>query len=82
MIKGGWAERFWTVIVSKDDAMRRATEAQVSLATIPSGGQAKSTATAVSQYTLRECRLELDWLNQSSFRTRAKRRSAKARGRQ
>src|SRR5947207_14344839 len=33
VIKDGWAERFWTVIVSKDAAMRRATEAQVSLAT-------------------------------------------------
>jgi hypothetical protein len=33
VIKGGWAERFWTVIVSKDAAMGRATEAQVSLVT-------------------------------------------------
>src|SRR5204862_3944354 len=33
VIKGGWAERFWTVILSKDAAIRRATEAQVSLAT-------------------------------------------------
>ena len=33
VIKGGWAERFWTVIIFKDAAMRRATEGQVSLAT-------------------------------------------------
>ena len=26
MIKGGWAERFWTVIVFKDAAIRGATE--------------------------------------------------------
>src|SRR5438045_2439076 len=27
VIKGGWAERFWTVILSKGAAIRRATEA-------------------------------------------------------
>jgi hypothetical protein len=74
------------VIAPKDATTRRATEAQVSLATVPSRGQAKSIATAVRQDSLRERRPELEQSGskrgRSQVLTQAMRASSRVKGRE